>query len=68
MNIIEHVWDQLDTLVCARNLLPHNKEELWVALQEEWTNFPWAALDKLFKSMSQHVAALLKVQGGHTKY
>ena len=35
MNIIEHVWDQLDALVCACNLLPMNKEQLWAALQEE---------------------------------
>ena len=26
MNIIEHVWDQLDALVCACYLLPCNKE------------------------------------------
>ena len=32
MNIIEHVWDQLDTLVCTWNPLPCNKEELWAAL------------------------------------
>jgi hypothetical protein len=60
MNIIEHVWDQLNTLVCARNPLPHNKEELWVALQEEWANFPQAALDTLFESMPCYVATLLK--------
>jgi transposase len=68
MNIIEHVWDQLDALVRARNPLPRNKEELWVALQEEWANFPQAALDKLFESMPRRVAALLKARGGHTKY
>ena len=60
MNIIEHVWDQLNALICARYPLPHNKEELCIALQEEWDNFPQAALDKLFKSMPHHVAALLK--------
>jgi len=60
MNIIEHVWDQLDALVHARNPLPHNKAELWAALQEEWSNFPQAALDTLFKSMPHRVAALLK--------
>jgi hypothetical protein len=68
MSIIEHVWDQLDALVRARNPLPRNKEELWAALQEEWANFPRAALDKLFESMPRRVAALLKARGGHTKY
>jgi len=35
MSIIEHVWDQLDALICAHNPLPCNREELWTALQEE---------------------------------
>lgn len=68
MNIIEHVWDQLDALVRARNPLPTNKEQLWVALQEEWENFPKRALDTLYESMPRRVAALVKARGGHTKY
>ena len=68
MNIIEHVWDQLDALVRAWNPLPCNKKEMWVALQEEWANFPMEALGKLYESMSHCVAALLKARGGHTKY
>jgi transposase len=68
MNIIEHVWDQLDALVRARNPLPRNKDELWQAIQEEWANFPRTALNTLFESMPRRVAALLKARGGHTKY
>ena len=68
MNIIEHVWDQLDALIHARNPLPHNKEEMWIALQEEWENFPQSSLDKLYESMPCRVEALLKARGGHTKY
>ena len=40
MNIIKHVWDQLDHLVQSCNPLPHNRDKLWEALQEEWENFP----------------------------
>lgn len=68
MNIIEHVWDQLDTLVHACNQLLTNKEQPWEALQEEWKNFPQKALDTLYESMPCHVAAFLKAKGGHTKY
>jgi len=68
MNIIEHVWDQLDALVHARNPLLMNKEQLWEALQEEWENFLCKALDTLYESMLCQVAALLKAQGGSTKY
>jgi len=68
MSIIKHVWDQLDALVHARNTLPTNKEELWITLQEEWENFPHKALDTLYESMPRRVAALVKAQGGATKY
>ena len=68
MNIIEHVWDQSDALVRARNPLPRNKEEMWVALQKEWANFPLEALNTLYESMPRRVAALLKARGNHTKY
>jgi len=68
MSIIEHVWDQLDALIRARDPLPRNQEEMWAALQEEWDNFPQDKLDKLYESMPRHVAALVKARGGHTKY
>lgn len=68
MNIIEHVWDQLDKLIRARNPLPRSLEELWQALQEEWAKFPQHSLDKLFESMPRRVAALLKARGSWTKY
>lgn len=68
MSIIEHVWDQLDALIRAHDPLPCNQEEMWAALQEEWDNFPQDKLDKLYESMPHRVAALVKAQGGHTKY
>ncbi|KAI5117840.1 hypothetical protein M0805_008112 [Coniferiporia weirii] len=68
MSPIEHVWDQIDDLVRTRNPLPQNVNELWRAIQEEWDNYPKAALDKLYKSMPHRVNALLKARGGHTKY
>ena len=68
MNIIEHVWDQLDHLIRAQNPLPRNKDEMWQALQEEWANFPKEALDKLYESMPRRVAALKEARGYHTKY
>jgi DDE superfamily endonuclease len=68
MNIIEHVWHQLDRLVRACNLLPKNKEQLWEALQEEWAHFPKSSLDDLYESMPHRVEAPKKARGSHTKY
>ncbi len=68
MNIIEHVWDQLDHLIRAWDPLPRNRDEMWEALQEEWNNFPKEALDKLYESMPRRIAALKEARGHHTKY
>jgi DDE superfamily endonuclease/Homeodomain-like domain len=68
MNIIEHVWYQLDKLVRARDPLPKNKEQLWEALQEEWAHFPKASLDALYESMPVRIGALKEAHGSYTKY
>ena len=71
MNIIEHVWDQIDHLVQSCDPLPHNHDKLWEALQEEWENFPKDALNKLYESMPHCIVALVAAQGaqgGNTKY
>ncbi|KAG2066970.1 hypothetical protein BDR04DRAFT_1028708 [Suillus decipiens] len=67
MSIIKHIWDYLDHHVCTCTLLPHNIE-LWDVLVEEWSNIKQEYITKLFKSMPDHVQALLKAKGGHTKY
>ena len=68
INIIKHVWDQIDHLVRSRDPLPCNRDELWEVLQEEWENFPQEALDKLYESMPHRIAAVIAARGGNTKY
>ena len=68
MNIIEHVWDHLDRLVRAREVLPRNTNELWDALQSEWQRIDPEFIAKLYQSMPRRVEALKKAQGWHTKY
>jgi hypothetical protein len=68
MNIIEHVWDHLDRLVRAREVLPRNGDELWAALQEEWQGIDQGFITKLYESMPRRVEALRKAKGSHTKY
>ncbi|KAF9474640.1 hypothetical protein BDN70DRAFT_776619, partial [Pholiota conissans] len=59
MNIIEHIWGQLDHLIRSRDPLPCNHDELWKALQEEWEHFPQDALDKLYESMPRCIEVLI---------
>ena len=67
MNIIEHVWEYLDRRVCTQSPLPTNRDQLWTVLQEEWANIE-EYIEKLYESMPNCVAALLKAKGSWTKY
>ena len=68
MNIIEHVWDHLDRQIRGRNPLPHNVDELWAALQEEWENIDLAYIQHLYDSLPARVQALNKAHGHQTRY
>ncbi len=68
MNPIEHVWGYLDRRVRARPHLPMNVDELWWALQDEWTKIPDSYVKALYDSMPRRVKALREARGGSTKY
>ena len=68
MNIIENLWDHLDRMVCSRDPLPQNLDELWEALKEEWENIDQGYIDSLYASLLNQVRELLKANGGETHY
>ena len=68
MSIIEHVWDKVDDQICAQNPLPRNKNDIWVALQEEWEKVDLEYIQNLYISMTTRVAVLDEVKGSYTKY
>jgi hypothetical protein len=68
MNIIEHVWGQLDHQLRARTILPQNCDELWQALQQEWENMELDFITNLYASMPRRVEAIIDKKGGSTKY
>lgn len=68
MNIIENLWDHLDRMVRTRDPLPKNREELWLALKEEWESIDQEVIAKLYSSMPKRVRDLLKAKGGATDY
>ena len=68
MNPIEHFWDYVDRMVCARDQKPKNQDEMWDVLQEEWNQVPLDYITKLFESMPCRVAALKGAKGWYTKY
>jgi len=68
LNPIEHLWDVLERQVRARNPHLKNKDELALALTEEWLNIDQTILENLVDSMPRRVDAVIKSRGYPTKY
>lgn len=68
LNIIENLWDHLDRMVCSRNPLSWNCDELWAALQEEWGMIDQGFIDRLYESLPNRVCDVMKAKGGETWY
>ena len=66
MNVIEHVWEYLNWWVHSRPTLHCSHDELWEALLKEWAGIEQEYIDKLFASMPEQVAELVKEKGGYT--
>jgi hypothetical protein len=63
---IENLWHDLKIVVHQRN--PSNLEELEQFCLEEWAKIPVARFDKLIKTYSKRLAAVITAKGGSTKY
>ena len=68
MNIIKHVWNDIEIRLRARTFQPRNFEELKAAVEEEWYATPLEYIKKLYYSIPRRLQALKKKKGGHTKY
>ncbi|TFY81292.1 hypothetical protein EWM64_g2724 [Hericium alpestre] len=68
MNIIEHAWDLVDHALRHRPVRPHNIEELWLILKEEWEKLDIKVIQKLYASLPDRVKALKEAKGGPTRY
>ncbi|KAJ8733111.1 hypothetical protein PYW08_001409 [Mythimna loreyi] len=66
MNTIEHLWDELNRRVWARNPVPSSVEELKTALLEEWHGIPQETVKKLIRSMKIRLQAAIRARGGNT--
>ncbi|KAJ8866033.1 hypothetical protein PR048_033557 [Dryococelus australis] len=59
LNPIEHLWDELDHRVRARQARPKSIAQLMEWLQEEWRRIPLDDLQTLVESMPDRVAAVI---------
>lgn len=68
LNPIEHLWKELEMRIRKRPDKFKNKNELEVALQEEWENIPENVLINLIESMPRRIQACIENNGWPTKY
>ncbi|KAJ8875124.1 hypothetical protein PR048_023017 [Dryococelus australis] len=59
LNPIEHLWDELDSRVRARQARPKSIAQLMEWLQEEWRQIPVDVLQTLVENMPDRVAAVI---------
>ena len=68
LNLIEHLWDQLDKRVRQRQHPPQTLDQFRQMLQQEWRTIPRNNVRNLIESMPKRCRAVLTARGGHTRY
>lgn len=68
INPIEHLWDELERRIRAKENRPKNLRELELLLQECWSQIPGEVYQKLVNSMESRIKEVIKARGNPTKY
>jgi len=68
LNPMENLWHHLKQQLAAYPTEACNVDSLWERVQTEWEKIPVDACVHLIESMPKRIAAVLKAQGGYTKY
>lgn len=65
---IEHLWEELKKALKKYPTAPKGVHELWERVVVEWNKIPPETCQKLIESMPRRIQAVIKANGGHTKY
>ena len=68
LNPIEHLWTHLKARLCEYETPASGIAELWEQVQTEREAIPASVCQNLIESMPSRVEAVLKANGGYTKY
>jgi hypothetical protein len=68
LNPIEHLWEHLKRQLLKYDTPPKGVHELWDRLEEEWDKISPEVCQNLIESMPRRIKAVIKANGGHTKY
>jgi hypothetical protein len=68
LNPIEDLWHVLRANAKKRKPKVLRKEDLIAAIKEEWENMDIKVINRLIMSMRRRLKAVIKAEGGCTKY
>ena len=68
LNPIEHMWNELQVRVSARQVQPRTLQELGQILMDEWAAIPQRVVQNLIRSMQRRCQAVIDSDGSHTRY
>ena len=68
LNPIEHLWEHLKHQLQQYDTPPKGVHELWDRVVEEWNEIPPEVCQRLIESMPRRIQAVIRANGGHTKY
>jgi hypothetical protein len=68
LNPIEHLWEHLKRQLRKYDNPPRGGHELWDRLVDEWNEIAPEVCQNIIESMPRRIQAVIKANGGHTKY
>lgn len=68
LNIIENLWDELNRRVRRTGAVPQTIAQLRAKIGQEWANLPQNYVRRYVPSMRRRCQAVIRSQGGHTRY
>ena len=68
LNPIENLWEHLKQQLHKYSDPPKGAHELWDQLVDEWNEIAPGVCQNLIESMPRCIQAVIKANGGHTKY
>ena len=68
LNPIEHLWEHLKRQLQKYDTPPKGVHELWERVVEEWNKISSEVCQNLIESIPRRINAVIKANGGHTKY
>ena len=68
LNPIENIWHIMKARIRKRFPIPSTHEELEAAIREEWSNISMETLENLMATMPLRMHAVIKANGGTTKW